>query len=68
MQTKQFEEPRALSLQEMEETNGGVNKEALCGTLNMAAIAGPMVPFLGVGFSIGCILGAWAADCYTPTK
>ena len=66
MNTNQTEELRALSLQEMEETCGGVNKEALCGTLNMLAVAGPMVPWRGVGFSIGCVLGAWAADCYSP--
>ena len=30
MQTKQSEEPRALSLQEMEETNGGGAAGAIC--------------------------------------
>ena len=48
MQTKQSEEPRALSLQEMEETNGGDAAAVICG-----ATAG----------LIGHIWGSAAAAC-----
>ena len=74
MQTKQSEEPRALSLQEMEETNGGhsVKKEIVCGGLHILAIAGLAGGFLtgGAGYFIGAasdLLAAYAFDCYSPT-
>ena len=67
MQTKQSEEPRALSLQEMEETNGGhsAKLEIGCGLTNMIAIACLMTgQFLSAA---GLIVGAYMNDCYTPT-
>ena len=46
MQTKQSEEPRALSLQEMEETNGGGYAEVAC--------------YAGIGIAYaGLVLAAW---------
>lgn len=51
MQTKQFEEPRALSLQEMEETNGGKTSKAMCYT-GVALAYG--------AFLLGCATGAGA--------
>ena len=69
MQTKQFEEPRALSLQEMEETNGG-GYSAICywsvggayaGFLYAAAtLAGPIGGAIAIGSliiaAVGCDL------------
>ena len=51
MQTNQSEEPRALSLQEMEETNGGKTSKAMCYTGMALAYA---------GFLVGCATGAGA--------
>ena len=66
MQTKQSEEPRALSLQEMEETNGGhsAEKEIGCGIMNMAIIASLYGGPLGWIGAAGILGGAIATGCY----
>ena len=48
MQTKQFEEPRALSLQEMEEVNGGGYEKFAC--------------YAGVGVAYAAMVAAAAAS------
>lgn len=68
MQTKQFEEPRALSLQEMEEVNGG-GYSAICkwgvglSYANFiwaaATLSGPIGGALAIG---GLVVAAVACD------
>ena len=74
MYTNQTEELRALSLQEMEETNGGhsIWKEISCGSGNVGIILS-----LGLGLASGItglgliaiglsVVSAAAGGCYTP--
>ena len=57
MQTKQSEEPRALSLQEMEETNGGGYAEVAC----YASVGLAYAVLIGAAWASAEILGGAAA-------